>query len=188
MSLDKDVIIDFGEIKIENIPQKSDEVTRIMSFNLRCADDPEGSRDNRSKIAVAVIEQYAPASFGVQEANGKWMRILHEKLGEKYGCVGVPRGENPEDETSAVFYLKNKFQLLDSGTIWLSETPGIPYSKHGDSRNIRIATWATLKPKDNGEVYTHINTHLDHISDEARALQGRVLNEKSMSFQKTVHL
>ena len=176
--MDNDIFIDFGEIVIENIPEKVDKATRIMSFNVRCADDPEGSIANRSRIAVAVIRQYAPDSFGVQEANGRWMKILHKELDEKYGCVGLPRGENPEDETSAVFYLKEKYELLDSGTIWLSETPHIPFTKHKDSRNIRIATWATLKSKNDGRIHTHINTHLDHISDEARALQGRVLNQK----------
>lgn len=175
---DKATTVDFGEIVIEDIPEKGDADTRIMSFNVRCADDPEGSIKNRSKIVLAVLEQYAPDSFGVQEANGKWMKIFEKNLSEKYGCVSQTRGKDKNDETSAVYYLKDKYELVDGGTIWLSDTPDVPYSKHEDSRNIRIATWATLKEKETGVVYTHINTHLDHVSDEARVLQAQVLNNK----------
>lgn len=175
---DKVTTVDFGEIVIGNIPEKDEDDTRIISFNVRCADDPEGSRKNRSKIVLAILEQYAPDSFGVQEANGKWMKIFEKNLSEKYGCVSQTRGKDKNDETSAVYYLKDKYELLDSGTIWLSDTPDVPYSKHEDSRNIRIATWAVLKNKETGKTYTHINTHLDHISDEARVLQAQVLNNK----------
>ena len=96
--------IDFGEIVIEGIPEKSAEATRVMSFNVRCADDPEGSINNRSQLVTAVIEQYAPDSFGVQEATAKWMRILKSELGDKYDCVGKARDYfGPFSEYSAVF-------------------------------------------------------------------------------------
>ena len=175
---DKATTVDFGEIVIENIPEKDENDTRIISFNVRCADDPEGSIKNRSKIVLAILEQYAPDSFGVQEANGKWMKIFEKNLSEKYACVSQTRGKDKNDETSAVYYLKDKYELIDSDTIWLSDTPDVPYTKHEDSRNIRIATWAVLKNKETGKSYTHINTHLDHISDEARVLQAQVLNNK----------
>ena len=181
---DKATTVDFGEITIENIPQKNDEATRIMSFNLRCADDKEGSIKNRSKIAFAIIEQYLPDSFGVQEANGKWMKRLYKEFEETYAWVTQPRDKDSDSEASAVFYLKDKFELIDSGTIWLSETPDVPYTKHEDSGNTRIATWATLKHKETGEIYTHINTHLDHVSDEARALQADVLNKKILELSE----
>lgn len=39
--------VNFGEIVIDGIPEKSAEATRVMSFNVRCASDPEGSVKNR---------------------------------------------------------------------------------------------------------------------------------------------
>ena len=174
---DNATTIDFGEILIENIPQKTEESTRIMSFNLRYTDDEEGSIKNRSKIALAIIEQYVPDSFGVQEATGEWMKILNKNLEEKYACVSQPRSKSKDSETSAVFYLKDKFELIDSGTIWLSDTPDVPYSVYEKSDNKRIATWATLKNKENGNTYTHINTHLDTV-DEVQMSQVNVLLNK----------
>lgn len=174
----KATTVNFGEIIIDGIPEKSDDAKRIMSFNVRCCDDEAGSVKNRSKIVCAIIEQYAPDSFGVQEATGQWMKILKKALAEKYVYVGEHREENPDSEYSAVFYLKDKFNLLGSGTIWLSDTPEVKYTKYEESACIRIATWATLENKESGEIYTHINTHLDHISGTARNMQTDVLKAK----------
>ncbi len=155
--------IDFGEIIIDGIPQKTNDATRVMSFNLRYCDDEEGSVKNRSVISKAIIEQYSPDSVGVQEATGEWMDILTSGL-ENYAYVGEHRDKDVNSEYSAVFYLKSKFKLLDSGTIWLSDTPEEKYTKYEESICTRIATWVVLENKETGVNYAHINTHLDHIS------------------------
>ena len=176
--------IDFGEIVIDGIPEKSDEATRVMSFNVRCKSDPEGSINNRSKLVAAVIDQYAPDSFGVQEANSKWMRILKKEFGDRYAYVGQPRDYyGPFSEYSAVFYLKDKYNLIDEGTIWLSETPEKKYTKSFDSTCFRIATWAVLEDKETGVRYTHMNTHLDHVLESTRDGQAGVLLTKLEELQ-----
>lgn len=180
---DKVTNVDFGEIIIDGIPEKADDAARIMSFNVRCADDKEGSVKNRSKIVTAIIKQYLPDSVGVQEATGKWMRILTESL-EAYASIGEHRDEDAESEYSAIFYLKDKFNLLDSGTIWLSDTPEVKYTKYEESGCTRIATWVVLENKETSEVFAHINTHLDHMSDNARVMQVKVLSGKIAELQE----
>ncbi len=176
--------IDFGEIVIDGIPEKTDEAVRVMSFNVRCADDPEGSINNRSKIAKAVISQYAPDSFGVQEATPKWLKILDKEFSDRYARVGESRDFfGPFSEYGCVYYLKDKYNLLDSGTFWLSETPYEKYSVSFDSACRRIATWAILENKETGEVYTHVNTHLDHVLESTRVEQCRVLLEEMAKIQ-----
>lgn len=175
------------DYKIENVPEKTENCVRVISFNVRCANDTFGSVNVRSRLFIAMMEKYLPDSFGVQEATEKWMKILQKKLGDKYGCVTQMRDETEGAEASAVFYLKDKYDLEDSGTIWLSDTPEEPYTKYEDSGCTRIATWATLKNKESGDVYTHINTHLDHVSDEARVLQTKVLNKKIAELQQAGH-
>lgn len=176
--------VNFGEIVIDGIPEKSDKATRVMSFNVRCVSDPEGSVKNRSKLVEAVIEQYAPDSFGVQEATGKWMDILESKLGDKYAYVGEPRDNTGRfSEYSAVFYLKDKYMLIDEGTIWLSETPEVKNTKSFDSACHRIASWAVLEDKKTGVRYVHMNTHLDHVLEETRVGQVGVLLEKLKELQ-----
>ena len=177
--------VNFGEIVIDGIPEKAADAVRIMSFNVRCADDKEGSVKNRSKIVTAIIDQYAPDSFGVQEATGKWMNILNESLAGKYAYVGEARDDSGDgSEFSAVFYLKDKYTLVDEGTIWLSETPEVKYTKSFDSACHRIATWAVLENKETGERYTHLNTHLDHVLEETRVGQIGVFIEKLEELKK----
>lgn len=168
--------VKFDEIIIDGIPEKSEESTRIMSFNLRCANDGEQTITNRSKVAVEVIKQYAPDSFGVQECTPRWKRILAFQLDGKYACVGAARDfYGPFTEYSSIYYLKDKFNLIDSGTFWLSETPEKRWTKSFDSACYRIASWALLEDKETGVRYTHINTHLDHVLDTTREAQMTVL-------------
>jgi endonuclease/exonuclease/phosphatase family metal-dependent hydrolase len=62
--------------------------------------------------------------------------------------------------------------------MWLSEAPDVFASKLELSGCTRVATWATLKNKESGKVYTHINTHLDHILEEVRVEQVKILETK----------
>lgn len=168
----------FDEIIIDGIPEKSDESTRIMSFNLRCANDGIQTITNRSKVAVEVIKQYAPDSFGVQECTPRWKRILAAKLDGKYACVGAARDYyGPFTEYSSIYYLKDKYTCIDSGTFWLSETPEKRWTKSFDSACFRVASWALLEDKTTGQRYTHINTHLDHVYETTREAQMKVLIE-----------
>ena len=170
--------VKFDEIIIDGIPEKSEEATRIMSFNVRCKNDGEQTITNRSKVALEVIKQYAPDSFGVQECTPRWKRILALNLDGKYACVGAARDYyGPFTEYSSIYYLKDKYNCIDSGTFWLSETPEKRWTKSFDSACFRVASWALLEDKETGMRYTHINTHLDHVLETTREAQMEVLIE-----------
>lgn len=164
-------------LTIENVPEKPADSVRIVSFNVRCKDDTFGSVEGRSQLICSALGQYAPDSFGVQEATAEWIEIFKETLTD-YDCVSQMRDGKGSSEASAVFYLKDKYNLLDSGTIWLSDTPDEFASKFTLSFCPRIATWVTLENKATGEKYTHINTHLDHVLESVRVDQINVLKVK----------
>ncbi len=182
----KSTEIDFGEITVDNIPAKLNGTTRVMSFNVRCVSDEEGhSIHNRSQLVTAILDQYNPDTFGVQEATPKWLKIIDRELGDKYARVG--EGRSPIElftEYSCVYYLKDKYNLIDSGTIWLSKTPEKKYTKDFDSKHNRIASWAVLEDKETGVKFTHINTHLDHVLESTRVEQVKVLREKIAELEK----
>lgn len=169
----------FGEMTIDGVPEKADGTTRIMSFNVRCANDGEQTITNRSKVAIEMLKAYMPDSFGVQECTPRWKRIFYYNLGDKYACTGKARDYyGPFTEYSAIYYLKDKYELIDSGTIWLSDTPDVFASKFKFSFCPRIATWVVLENKADGTRYTHINTHLDHVLESVRVKQIEVLSGK----------
>lgn len=155
-----DVIQDFE-------PKKSDETIRVMSFNIRCTNVGRDTWEDRIGIVTDTIVNSAADSVGVQEATPEWMATLNETLTD-YDYVGVARddGKN-QGEYSAVFYLKNKYNLVDSGNFWLSETPDTP-SLGWDAACIRICTWAVLENKETKEQYVHVNSHFDHEGVKAR--------------------
>lgn len=171
-------LISVDTVDIGSVPPQTDGTVRVVSFNLRTADDIYGSVKNRSAFVTQALKQYAPDSFGVQEANKRWLGYLDGELSEKYARVGEGRDSSKNTEYSCVYYLKDKYNLLDSGTIWLSETPDKPGSKSFASSFPRICTWAVLENKETGTVYTHINTHLDHLLECTRQKQAEVLLKK----------
>ncbi len=166
-----------ANLNIRNIPDKADDATRIISFNVRYKDDDYGSVEGRSKLICSALEQYAPDSFGVQEATQQWLDIFEEKL-TNYACVSQFRDDTDGAEANAVYYLKDKYTLLDSETIWLSDTPDVFGSKYENSGCARIATWVMLKNNSTGKIYIHINTHIDFQDDNVQVAQIKVLKAK----------
>ena len=73
-----------------------------------------------------------------------------------------------------IFYLKEKFELLDSGKFGLSETPEKLGLIGWDAKNPRLALWVKLLQKHQNKHFVVINTHLDHIGENARQ-NGEVL-------------
>ena len=142
----------------------------VMSFNVRY-DNPGDSLNNwrfrRDRVANA-IRFYDAEIVGTQEVLHGQLVDLQQRLPE-YGVVGVGREDGKEKgEYSALWYKKDRFEVLDSGNFWLSETPEVPGSKGWDGACERIAAWARLKDKETGKVILALNTHLDHVGEVAR--------------------
>jgi endonuclease/exonuclease/phosphatase family metal-dependent hydrolase len=164
-----------------DIYPKTENTVRIMTFNLLCRGTGEKSMLSRKGIVAQTIAEYYPDSIGVQEATPAWMLWLRTQLPE-YDYVGVGRDDGHIlGEFAAIFYLKDKYKVVDSGNFWLSETPDVP-SKGWDAGCNRICTWVVLENKVTGEQYAHINTHLDNTGALARQNGVAMILEKAATF------
>ncbi len=135
---------------------------KTMSFNLKINGDGYQSNENRLPRTVKMIEKHAADSIGVQEADKWWTDSLEAAL-PQYARVGTYRDDGISlGESCSIFYLKDKYELVESGDFWLSETPDTP-SWGWDGGCPRIATYAILRCKETGFVYAHFNTHFDHV-------------------------
>ena len=170
------------EDKVFGFREKPEDAIRVMSFNIRCTNVGTRFTKARTPDVVATVLNGMPDSMGVQEATPKWMKILTEELGDYYAWVGEGRDGNGKGEYSAIFYLKDKYNLIDSGTFWLSESPDTP-SKAWDAAFNRICTWAILENKETGEKYIHMNSHFDHKGEEARSQSIKMIVEKSKEYE-----
>ncbi len=157
--------------------EKAADSIRVMSFNVRCADVNGVEFPERTDIVVREIKEGRPDTLGVQEATPGWMQVLDRELTD-YAWVGINRedGGSPMEtgETCPVFYLKEKYELVDSGNFWLSETPEVP-SKCAGAGCKRICTWVKLKDRRTGYSFIHVNTHFDHRSEEARVIGAKTV-------------
>lgn len=141
----------------------------VMTFNMRY-DNPEDGQNNwrfrRERIA-GVIKAQEVDVLGTQELLSNQFDDLSGLL-TGYQGVGVGRLDGAESgEYCAVFFRKDRFTLLDSGTFWLSETPEVVGSLGWDGACERIATWVVLRDRDGRELF-FIDTHLDHVGQVAR--------------------
>ncbi|MBR1811025.1 MAG: endonuclease/exonuclease/phosphatase family protein [Clostridia bacterium] len=156
-----------GAFPLIDVTEKPAGAIRVMSFNLRNQDVAGVPRKDRTAIVIRKIQEIAPDVFGVQEATANgWMKALKRDLPE-YAYAGSGKLGGDEGSHNAVFYKKDRFELLDTGTYWLSETPS--ESSFGwDAAAIRIFTYAVLRDKTTGKTFVHVNSHFDHIGVAAR--------------------
>ncbi len=152
----------------------------IASFNiLYGGKDDYRQRDFRKNAVIQALRSLSPDSFGLQEALTEWMDILTPAFPD-YGIVALGRDAENTGEANPIFYKKDKFELLDSGTFWLSETPDIP-SRGWDGGCNRICSWALLREKATGFRYAHWNTHLDVSSEQARQNGAKLIAQRLAS-------
>ncbi|MGN1212297.1 MAG: endonuclease/exonuclease/phosphatase family protein [Candidatus Cryptobacteroides sp.] len=142
---------------------------KVISYNIRLAsaNDGENNWENRRPASIAMLQEQDPDIFGLQEALGRQVKYLSENL-PKYKSVGVGRDDGAlKGERMTIFYDTTRVALLDWGTYWLSETPDVPSFGWGAACR-RTATWTKLHHISTGKDFFYVNTHLDHVSAEAR--------------------
>lgn len=153
----------------------------VMTFNIRldAASDSLNNWKYRKDVAADIIKKYDIDIVGTQEVLPNQMQDLRDRLPE-YTALGVGRedGKN-EGEFSALFYKKDKFKEIESGTFWLSETPEVAGSMGWDAACTRVATWAFLEDVATQKRVFAINTHLDHVGVQARINGVTLMLEKA---------
>ncbi len=160
---------------------------KVMSYNIRfgTAKDGENHWDKRKDFLAETIKAFAPDLLGTQETLGFQRDFLAAAL-PGYGVMGVGRDDGKEaGEMMAAYWRKDRFEKLDGGHFWLSETPAEVGSKSWDSSLPRMATWMRLKDKSNGDKpVLWINTHFDHIGNIARLESAKLIRERVKTLGK----
>ncbi len=147
-----------------------DNTLSIMSFNIRYGSARDGSNHwkLRKDMVFSVLEDQQPDVVGLQEALGFQINQITETV-PGYTSIGVGRDDGKtQGEYSALLYRSDRFDVQDSDTFWLSETPNVVASMSWNTACTRICTWALFKDKISERQFYVYNVHLDHVSQEAR--------------------
>ena len=143
---------------------------RVMSFNVRGAShrrDGVNLWEHRRAMNVETIRRYRPDVIGFQECQSENLRVYAKELPGYTPLKEPVYGTGQVEESAAIFFDPKRFEELDSGGFWLSDTPE-EYSASWGNEVIRSANWAVLRSRENGASFLHANTHLDHVSEPAR--------------------
>jgi endonuclease/exonuclease/phosphatase family metal-dependent hydrolase len=153
---------------------------RVMTFNIRydTPNDGVNAWPHRRDWVASLIRFHEADAVGVQEALVHMLRELDARL-PGFARVGVGRADGREGgEFSAILYRTDRLELLDNGTFWLSPTPEVPGSKGWDTAIERVATWARFRDRATGCELVHLNTHFDHIGEQARQESARLIRRR----------
>lgn len=151
----------------------------VASFNIRM-DTPNDSLDawpNRKEMVKGLIAFHEFDLFGIQEGFHHQITDILELGNYDYVGGGRDDGESA-GEHSAIFYKKERFEVLNNGDFWFSETPDIPGKGWDATCCNRICSWAHFKDLSSGKEFYFFNMHYDHQGKEARKNSSLLLLQK----------
>lgn len=156
-------------------------VFRVGTFNIRCEtgkDTGERSWKHRRNDVASLIRRMKCDVIGLQEVTPGQMKFLRGELGE-YAFTGDFRNKDRRSgEAAPVCYLRSRFDLVRSGTFWLSSDPDRPGSRNWGAAFPRNCAWALLKDRGSGRLLLFACTHPDHKSADARLNGLKVVSRR----------
>lgn len=160
-----------------------------MSFNIRLgvAKDGPNRWELRKDLVVRTIQEFKPDLLGLQEVFPMQEEYLLDNFPE-YFYYGRCRLVDPDDgEACSVMFRKDRFDVVEKSTFWLSETQNEPGSKSWDSSLPRIANLVRLTDKQAaGKKIIFINTHFDHRGKKAREEAAKIIKNRVSILEKGV--
>ncbi len=152
---------------------------RVMSFNIRINVPVDGQNawPLRKEKAASMIRFHRADLVGLQEPLPGQLDDLESLLGG-FSWFGVGREVNGGGELNAILYRKDRLEVMEHRTFWLSDTPSAPGSRGWDAAMPRIVTWGRLRDLRTGVVFHHFNTHFDYRGVVARRESARLIVTK----------
>ncbi|WP_079711718.1 endonuclease/exonuclease/phosphatase family protein [Salegentibacter salinarum] len=173
------IIIAFLLFGIVINAQNDESDLTVASYNIRWNSPDDGINiwENRKEWLTQSIKFFEVDIFGAQEVTFTQLKDMAGFL-PAYQYIGEGREGGAKGEYSPIFYAKDRLEVLDSSTFWLSETPQTTASKGWDAALPRIVTWAKFRDKKDGDIFYFFNTHFDHRGVIARKKSAELIAYK----------
>ena len=163
------------ELKMLTAP-KSDwaaETLRLATYNIQYP--VMGWPEKRLAPLIALLEEYQFDVFGVQEPHLHQIEDMMRYIGKDYDWIGSNvTGDNTDrnHHFNPIFYRRDRLELLDYDTVWLSDAVNKP--GYG-ARSTRLFIWAKFRDKRTNKVFYHFNGHYDHRGFEAKIASSYIV-------------
>jgi endonuclease/exonuclease/phosphatase family metal-dependent hydrolase len=163
----------------QGIFARQDEKLTVATYNIRLqtsADSGARSWDKRKADVAKLIKQYKFDVFGVQEVGNKNQEADLKALIPEFTYFGKGRDNQSgtEGEQIGVFFKSERFEIIDQGSFFLSETPDT-ISKGWDAAFRRMCVWVKLFDKTNKHDFYVFCTHFDHMGVVARVESAKLI-------------
>lgn len=151
----------------------------IGSYNLRFdfEKDGENAWPHRKEMVKGLIRFHDFDIIGTQEGLKHQLDDILEL--ENWSYIGGGRDDGKDaGEHAAILYNNLKYEVIENGDFWFSETADVP-SKGWDATCCnRICSWAKFLEKESGKQFFFFNSHYDHRGQVARKNSSLMLLEK----------
>ena len=149
-----------------------------MTYNLRYASARGANAwPDRLPGMRTLLTDYQPDLIGTQEGVYGQLKDLAGAL-PGYDWLGLGRDGGSRGEFMAIFYRRERFDLLGYDHFWLSDTPEVIASSTWGNTNKRMVTWGHFLDRVTGKEFHLWNTHLDHALQPAREKGARLIRER----------
>ncbi|MBD5233041.1 MAG: hypothetical protein HDS65_02555 [Bacteroidales bacterium] len=162
-----------------------------MSFNIRF-DNPKDTCDqswnSRRAPIRRMFEEIQPDVIGMQEPRIGMLDSTYALLPafEHFKIEADENISDPQTGNIVIFYRKARFEPLDSGYFWLSETPeeaSVPWNS--TDTHYRTALWMKLRDRDSGKEFYFCTTHFPYkkapVDTEVRARCASLIVDRMKS-------
>lgn len=152
---------------------------RTATYNLRYENlrDAGNLWKDRLPAIAALVGYHGFDIMGTQEGLEGQLEGLSAAL-PGFSRHGIGRDDGRRaGEHSAILYRTDRFERLDAGDFWLSETPGRP-GPGWDAIHNRICSWVKLRDRSAGRDFHVFNAHFDHRGVQARIGSCRLVLAK----------
>ena len=153
---------------------------KVGTYNIRY-DNPKDTGNlwvSRAPVVVELLRFHEFDIFGTQEGLKNQLDDISNGL-PQYTRYGIGRNDGKDQgEHSAIYFKKDKFDLLNKGDFWLSETPDKPSLGWDAKCCNRICSWIYLRDKKSGKNFYFFNAHFDHQGIEARKESSKLVLQR----------
>ena len=153
----------------------------VGSFNILGGNAKDAASRERAEIGAEIVRKHDWDIFGTQEVC-TWQKPAYLGNDGRFGVVGRPcctREEDPKGQTwgNYIYYKKSRFDVLDSGHFWLSQTPD-KASKGWTEKQYRICNWGKFRDKKSGREFFFFTLH-QGLTADARLEMAKLVRAKA---------
>ncbi len=154
---------------------------KLPNGKIKVVYDGSQTWEKRAPLIEAFLKYNDVDICGTQELRKEQVEFF-DKIKpefEYFGMPSIPQKYNEKDScaNNIIIYKKSRFELLQKGDFWLSDTPE-QVSNSFEAPYPRNCNWGKFKDKNTGKIFYFFNTHIHHIGVENQEKSAKLILRK----------